>query len=659
MTTLRKSLIYTGEVMHARSQPVTHRFRYPVYVYAFDLDELPELDRAVSGFGYNRWRPVSVHDADYLLPEPGSIREKLLDMIRRSNGPADAVARVMTVTSARFFGKVFNPVSFHFCYDTDGGIACVVAEVNNTFGDKHLYVLLEKRPPKKGFDVSYTATKRFHVSPFFPIDGEYEFHLADPREKLDILIHYKRDGKTVFVARLRGLQKREMTTTAMWRTIGRYPFTALKTVPRIMWQASRLYFQRKLPVFHRPPPSDPMTIRGLPPSRMARFWMGFVRRFFQKLRVGKLRVVFPDLSAEEYGDPSANSEVTLKIHSYRFFKRVVLAADIGFGESYQAGEWETDDLTGLLRLLIQNRAHTADKRLRTAVLGRLTNWLKHLSRANTITGSRKNIAEHYDLSNDFFKLFLDPTMAYSCGVYTDENTTLEQAQIAKFAKIIDKLELTPDMHVLEIGCGWGGFAMETVRRTGCRLTGITVSQEQHDLARERVKAAGLDDRIDIRLCDYRHVDGVYDRIVSTEMLEAVGHRYLSRFFRACDRLLKPGGHMVHQVITIPQERYDRYRRSSDWIRKHIFPGGHLPSIEALQAAAANTTCFQVKDVESIGPDYARTLHDWRKRLDENEKRIRELGYDDRFLYTWRYYFAYCEAGFAEGIIDDDILVFGT
>ncbi len=402
-----------------------------------------------------------------------------------------------------------------------------------------------------------------------------------------------------------------------------------------------------------------MTIRGLPPSRMARFWMGFVRRFFQKLRVGKLRVVFPDLSVEDYGDPDPKSAITLKIHSYRFFKRVVLSADIGFGESYQAGEWETDDLSGLLRLLIQNRVHTAEKRLRTAVLGRLTNWIKHLGRANTITGSRKNIAEHYDLSNDFFKLFLDPTMAYSCAVYADENTTLEQAQIAKFAKIIDKLDLTSDTHVLEIGCGWGGFAMEAVRRTGCRLTGITVSREQHDLARERVKAAGLDDRIDIRLCDYRHIDGVYDRIVSIEMLEAVGHRFLPEFFRACNRLLKPHGHMVHQVITIPQERYERYRRSSDWIRKHIFPGGHLPSLEALQAAAAKTTRFQIENVESIGIDYARTLHDWRQRLDENEDRIRELGYDDRFLYTWRYYFAYCQAGFAEGIIDDHVVVFRT
>lgn len=651
-----RSSIYIGEVMHARSEPVTHRFRYPVYVYCFDLDELPVLDRRVKGFGYNRHRPISLHDSDYLQPVAGSIRDKLLAMLRSSGGPADAVARIDTITSARFFGKVFNPVCFHFCRDASDTVLCVVAEVNNTFGEKHLYVLLEGREPKRGFAFSYRTSKRFHVSPFFPVEGEYEFHFADPRDRLDVLIHYKREGRTVFVARLRGSQKRSLTSANLWRTVGRYPLTALKTMPRILWQAGRLYFQRRLPVFHKPPPSDAMTLRGVPPSRLARLWMKPVRRHFNSLTVGRLKVKYPDLSVEEFGDRSAQSAITMTIHSHRFFKRVVLSADIGFGESYQAGEWETDDLAGLLRLFIRNRAHAMDHRIRTAVLGRLANWFRHVARTNTVRGSRRNIAEHYDLSNDFFRLFLDPSMAYSSGIYADADTTLEQAQIAKFATIIERLELTSETHLLEIGCGWAGFALEAVKRSGCRVTGITVSQEQHDLALERVREAGLQERIDIQLCDYRHVSGSYDRIVSIEMLEAVGHSYLPEFFRACDRLLAAGGGMVHQVITIPDERYARYRRSSDWIRKHIFPGGHLPSPVALLAAMSNSAGFDVSESASIGLDYARTLRDWRERLDANEPALRALGYDDNFLNTWRYYFAYCEAGFDERIIDDVILV---
>jgi cyclopropane-fatty-acyl-phospholipid synthase len=241
-------------------------------------------------------------------------------------------------------------------------------------------------------------------------------------------------------------------------------------------------------------------------------------------------------------------------------------------------------------------------------------------------------------------------MTYSAALFRDENESLEQAQRNKLQEIIEKAQFSSNDHVLEIGCGWGSFAIEAVRQTGCRVTGITLSHEQLALARERVKAAGLADRIELKLCDYRHVDGQYDKIVSIEMLEAVGHAGLKTFFQACDRALRPGGRAVIQVITIPDRKYDAYRTSSDWIRKHIFPGGHLPSLGAMAKAMARTDLTMTR-LENYGLDYARTLDIWRQTLLAQKQRIFGLGYDERFLRKWEYYFAYCQAGFASRIID--------
>ncbi len=219
-----------------------------------------------------------------------------------------------------------------------------------------------------------------------------------------------------------------------------------------------------------------------------------------------------------------------------------------------------------------------DRSIMTSMIGRLVNYFRHLQRPNTISGSSRNIREHYDLSNEFFATFLDPTMTYSCALYTSGDDSLEQAQRNKLHTIIKKAGITAEDHVLEIGCGWGRFAVEAVRQTGCRVTGITVSQEQFEFARQRVRDAGLEDRIEIQLCDYRHIVGQYSKIVSIEMLEAVGHAGLRPFFAACEKALQPGGRAVIQVITIPDRKYKAYRYSSDWIRKHIFPGGHVPSV---------------------------------------------------------------------------------
>ena len=363
-------------------------------------------------------------------------------------------------------------------------------------------------------------------------------------------------------------------------------------------------------------------------------------------------MIFPDGRTEKFGEGNGKL-ADIRVIDNNFFRRTLLSGGIGFGESYVAGEWSSGDLPGILALLSENIEHLSEKHHRLSALGRSFEYLRHILRSNsTTTGSRRNIESHYDLSNDFFALFLDPTMTYSCGLYDETETGLEEAQRRKLQSVIEKAGVTEKDHVLEIGCGWGSFAIEAARSTGCRVTGITVSREQLKLARELVAAEGLEERVTLKMLDYRNIEGIYDQIVSIEMLESVGHNYLGTWFAACGRALKPGGRAVVQVITIPQERYREYTRSSDWIRKHIFPGGHLPSREELEDAARKNSDLVFKSVERIGDHYARTLRDWSLNLARKHDEAKAQGFDEDHLRKWQYYFAYCRAGFETGAIDN-------
>ncbi len=402
--------------------------------------------------------------------------------------------------------------------------------------------------------------------------------------------------------------------------------------------------------------------RGIPshhktPTLVDRVCRKIVFGVFDKMKTGGLTFQLPDGRIRHFGDRNAPDQATMTIHDDRFFRDAVVGGDVGLGEAYMNGWWDTTDLPALFRLFIKNRRELLNGNVATAWLLRQKDRLLHLLRANTPIGSRRNIGEHYDLSNDFFQLFLDPTMIYSCGLYTSDKDTCQEAQRRKIQTIIEKAGIQPSDHVLEIGCGWGGFALEAVRQTGCRITGITISEKQHELAEMRVRQAGLQDRINILLKDYRHMTGLYDKIVSIEMLEAVGHRYLGTFFKACDRLLKPAGRLVLQVITIPDQSYETYRRKTDWIQKYIFPGGHLPSLTALVSAMTRKTSLLVENLEDIGMNYARTLKDWREKFLSNIDKIAALGFDEVFRRKWIYYLAICEAGFQERAIGDIQVVF--
>ena len=340
------------------------------------------------------------------------------------------------------------------------------------------------------------------------------------------------------------------------------------------------------------------------------------------------------------------------VHDSAFFGRAALGGTIGLCESYMDGEWDADDLATVGRILLRNQHvfHGLDRG--PDWLTRPLHLIGHRLRRNSHTRSRRNISEHYDLGNDFFERFLDPTLTYSAGIFEQPEATMEEASTAKYERICRKLSLRPEHHVLEIGTGWGGFALHAASRFGCRVTTTTISQEQYDKARERVRAAGLEDRVTLLLEDYRKLEGRFDRCVSIEMIEAVGHQYLDEYFRvACDRL-SPEGLFCVQAITVPDQRFEHHKRSVDFIKRYIFPGGCLPSIHAILEACLGKTDFQMVHLEDITPHYAETLSRWRERLRKNWDEIRGLGYEERFLRLWEYYLCNCQAAFAERYVSD-------
>lgn len=345
--------------------------------------------------------------------------------------------------------------------------------------------------------------------------------------------------------------------------------------------------------------------------------------------------------------PRCTLQCTVRVHDRRFYGELAFGGSVGAGESFIAGDWSTDDLTALVRILTVNRDLLDSLDGGAARLTDPLRKLLHAAARNTRSGARRNIAAHYDLGNDFFELVLDPTMMYSCAFFDQAGVSLEQAQLAKLDRICRKLDLRSGDHLLEIGTGWGALALHAARHYGCRVTSTTISAQQYRLAVERVQAAGLSDRITIRADDYRELRGRYDKLVSIEMIEAVGHHYVDEFFRRCADLLMPGGTMLLQAITIADQRCAAARDSVDFIKRHIFPGCFIPSVSVLATSIARTPALRMVDLEDIGPHYATTLAAWRQNLNDNADRIRARGYSDQLLRMWQFYLSYCEGGFAE------------
>ncbi len=392
-------------------------------------------------------------------------------------------------------------------------------------------------------------------------------------------------------------------------------------------------------------------VRAVPEPILA----GIARRIgtaaASRIRTGCLAVVLPDGSRHIFGDAGAARRGEIQIHDPAALVRILLHGETGAGEAYTDGLWSSPDLVALIELAAVNRASLALSAGWWRVPAQLGRTLAHRARRNTRRQSRRNIAAHYDLGNDLYRLFLDETMTYSSAVFDSPDQTLADAQRNKYRIMAERAGLSPGQHVLEIGTGWGGFALYAAGELGCRVTTITISRAQAELARQRVVAAGLDGLVDVQLRDYREIDGTYDAIVSIEMLEAVGAEYFATFFEACDRALAPGGRMSLQSITFPDAAYERQRRGVNWIQQHIFPGGLCPSLAVIERATRATSLL-ITRVDDIAPHYVRTLRAWRTRFLEQVDSVRAMGFDQRFVRTWEYYLALSEAAFATGTTQD-------
>lgn len=384
-------------------------------------------------------------------------------------------------------------------------------------------------------------------------------------------------------------------------------------------------------------------------------WDDLARRLvFAKLgafSTGLIRIV-EEGQAHEFGTADNTLEATVHVHDPRFYRAMALGGSLGAAEAYIDGQWSTDDLIAVCRIAVRNGDTRQDMEKGWARLGRPLNRLFHSLRRNTHAGSRRNIAAHYDLGNDFFRLFLDETLMYSSAIFPHEDASLAEASTYKNERICRKLDLKPSDHLLEIGTGWGGFALHAASHYGCRITSTTISSQQYELARERIAAAGLADRVEVVLEDYRDLKGHYDKLVSIEMIEAVGHHYYDAYFGACGRLLKPDGLMLLQSITISDWVFPAHTHTVDFIKRYIFPGSCVPSVAAISASIAQSSDMRIAHLEDIGPHYARTLATWRDNFLANIDEVRALGLPEEFIRMWDYYFCYCVAGFTERYISD-------
>lgn len=384
--------------------------------------------------------------------------------------------------------------------------------------------------------------------------------------------------------------------------------------------------------------------------------------FFEKTQQGQLELTLPDQSTLTFGVDDGTPPVDLTVSDESFFSKIALRGDIGLGESYMDGDWQSRNPARLLGWFIRNKDVLMNDRFEWAMpffsrLHALQERFLHKRNANTKSGSRRNIEAHYDLGNDFYELFLDKTMTYSSAFFAEGDMSLEEAQTEKYDRICRKLRLQPSDTVLEVGCGWGGFACYAAKNYGCKITGITLSPSQFDYATARVTRSGLRHRVSIQQIDYRDVQGQFDKIVSIEMIEAVGHENLPTYLSAFDRLLKPDGLSCIQIIMTADHRYEKYRKTSDFIRKHIFPGSHLPSIKSLFDSKGSAD-LNPYHFETFGLHYAKTLELWKQRFEANWPQIKALGFNERFRRKWNLYFDYCIAGFRERHINLGQIVFG-
>ncbi len=632
-----------GYTFHDRLGHPRHRFMEPISYYLFDLAELTELSEQSRFFSFNRGNLLAINECDYLGWEAGTLRDRLIAACCKEQANFQA-GRIELLTMPKVLGYAFIPVSFYFCYDQSEELAFFALEINNTFAERHFYLLPVKSAQRNERGYSWKIRKDFHVSPFWSMDYDYQIHLERAEGSLRIDVNLERSTAQKFISYIQ-VELTPIDFNRLSLKLVADMFRIVLAMPKIMWHALILSIVKRLPVHMKPNPASANTIRASMYSWFDQFCYKIITTRLKNIANGVLVLTLPDGRELRFDGAEPGQQVNIKLNNFRLFRRVVLKGAIGFGESYSDGDWDCSDPAAAISFLLNNYHAVSEHKLNLIKPMRWLERLRHSFRSNTLKNSPNNIAAHYDLSNDFFATFLDRSRMYSAAYYTSPDQSLELAQREKIKMIATKAGMQPGAKILEIGSGWGGFAEYCAEEYSAQVTSLTLSKEQKQYAQEQARKKGLAAAISYELLDYRNAQGEYDHIVSIEMLEAVGHGNLEKFFRKCNQLLKPSGSLVAQVIAYPDTHYSSYLKSSDWIQKHIFPGSHLPSLGALLAAAAKAGLI-IENVENLAEHYARTLCEWRQRFELNLAAVRQQGFDEKFIRTWRFYLAACEAEFA-------------
>jgi cyclopropane-fatty-acyl-phospholipid synthase len=637
--------IYRTTVTHDRHTPVRHSFEYRGYSWYVDLDDLPKLP----------WwlRPFARFDArDHLAGQPGESLRDRVDAYLSEHGVAMPDGRITALLQARVLGYVFNPISIFWCHDSDGDLRQVIVEVHNTYGQRHAYLL----PPASA---PVLVDKKLHVSPFNPVSGHYQVRAPRPDHQVDVVVSLHGQDQPAFVATLRGT-RRPATIGHVAQMQILAPLAPLMVALRIRIQGIALWLRGMPVVPHKPvlahspyPTIDPERWPAIAkvPTGPASAASAVVANQLLRRIAGRLplRLAYPDGTVIGAGDASSP---TLKIHQPdRLARRVGRDGLIGFGEAYMAGEWESDALTEALTTLATEMDNLVPRGLQ---------WLRPVvtrsqpqSSQRSRRQARQDVEAHYDLSNDLFGEFLDETMSYSSALFPGLPASwpdLADAQRQKIDRLLDAAHVGPGTELLEIGTGWGELCIRAAAR-GANVRSVTLSERQQRLARQRVAAAGLTDRVQIDLRDFRDVGGNYDAVISVEMIEAIGFHAWTDYFRTLEQLLTPNGRLAIQAITMPHNRMLATRKTHTWIQKYIFPGGLIPSAKAVMDITERETSLRAVDVLSLREHYAETLRLWRERFMQRRKTLSHIGFDDVFARMWQLYLAHAEAGFRSGYLD--------
>lgn len=605
-----------------------------------DTRKLETLNKKGFLFGYNKKRLLSLFDEDHLKHGHKSIHEKVQNILSQLDRSHD-IDSIRLVTMPRLFFKTFRPVNFYLCYDSDPKMICMIAEVTNTYHEMSYYLMDNPVSSKKG--LRFRVHKHFHVSPFFNEEGEYQFDVWDDPESLGIGISYFVNNRKVFYANFYG-EKKPLTNYYALKLLWKYPFTLACVFPRILYQAGKLYFIQKLPAKTKPKADDTYLLRSQPLTIFQKKVLAKLEKSCKFIFKEKLVMVLPDSTRRYFGSGNDESLVEMYIIKNDFFKSVFLCGEVGLGESYMRGEWDSKNLEKVLAFMIAYKSDIEPKFYGNVFI-QFFNKLAHRLKKNKLGQSHDNISKHYDLGNKFYQCFLDSSMCYSSGLFLKESDSLEMAQKQKVERLIDSLNLNADSEVLEIGSGWGYAATRIAEKYGAKVRTITLSVEQKSYVEALIEKKNIKDLITVELIDYRCLSGKFDAILSIEMIEAVGHDYLSLFFNVCHNCLKPGGRLALQCITYPDQNYDAYCKDTDFIKKHIFPGGHLPSLGVIDKIIKQQTTFKQLGALNIAGSYAKTLAFWKKSFSNQKDFIFHLGFDELFYRKWIYYFSLCKAAF--------------